>query len=139
AGAQVDDVADGDGAALAVGQLDHQAAVVVDVDGGALEERRAGVDADPAAEGGRAGPVGVEQPRPLVGRVEQPAVGGLQAVEEPVQQLGPVGGPPGEVVAGGQHVGQRGGDLLGPVDVDADAHDQRHPLAGGGAPVAAAG
>ena len=49
---------------VALERLDHEVAVVGDVDGGALDVVCAELDADPAAEGGRAGAPLVEQRRP---------------------------------------------------------------------------
>ena len=109
--------------------------LVVAVDG--ADRKLAGilaeVDPDAAPQRGRPLPPLVAEPRAIrPGFGPQPVVAGGELAEERHEQLDPVDVVAAHVVAGHQQVGQLGGDLGRPVDVDADAHDNGQPLVGRG-------
>ncbi len=87
-GAQVDHVADGDRATVALERLDHEVPVAGDVDGGALDVVGAEVDPNAAAERGRPATPGVEQAG--CARLHELAVADVEPVQERDEQVDPV-------------------------------------------------
>ena len=132
-GAEVDDVADGEGAALAVERLDHEVAVVGDVDGGALDARPAPSSTrtrrPSVAERARQA---VEQRRRGRRRTSARSAGRARAAARSssvlaVDRRGRRRGCSAAAISASS-----AGSSVGPVHVDADADHHDDSLPGGG-------
>ena len=125
--AEVDDVADGERAAVALERLDDEVAVVGDVDGRALDVVGAEVDAHPAAQRGRPGAPLVEQRRSRSPAHER--VVARAELRRAARSAGPRDRPGASttwLIATAMSASSSG-SVGGPRHVDADARRRRRP------------